>query len=309
MDWKNYHPLNVIYSYLQELETQYPSICTVSAIGRTAEGRDVMMLKISNSNTRNTGVWLDGAIHAREWISACVVMYIGEQIAKNFDTMPANITNKDWYLVPVVNPDGYVYTHLNDRMWRKNRARLGTNVVGVDLNRNFGYKWGGVENSSGDPYHNNFRGFDSFSEPESAAVKDVILYSTTRFKIFLTFHAYSEVITFPWCYTSDPCPDYVNLLEGGTIMAKAIYETSGRMYKVGNFKDLMYPASGTSIDWSYGVARIPFSYLIELRSKDYKFLLPKERILECCEEIWNGVKALTVHVDKKKCLNCVIIQN
>lgn len=80
------------------------------------------------------------------------------------------------------------------------------------------------------------------------------------------------------------------------------------MYKVGNFNDLMYPASGTSIDWSYGIARIPFSYLIELRSKEHKFLLPKEQILQCCTEVWNGVKALAEHVDKKKCLNCVAIK-
>lgn len=51
-------------------------------------------------------------------------------------------------------------------------------------------------------------------------LQDFILYSGTPFKIFLTFHAYSEVITFPWCFTADPCADYVNLLEGATTMAK-----------------------------------------------------------------------------------------
>lgn len=52
------------------------------------------------------------------------------------------------------------------------------------------------------------------------SLQDIILYSGTPFKIFLSFHAYSEVISFPWCYSADPCPDYVNLLEGGTAMAK-----------------------------------------------------------------------------------------
>ncbi|KPJ18701.1 Carboxypeptidase B [Papilio machaon] len=306
MDWTDYHPLNVIYKYLVDLEAQCPSTCTLSVIGTSVEGRDIMLLKISNSNASNTGVWLDGTIHAREWISASVVLYIGEQLAKNFDSMPTSITNKDWYLVPIVNPDGYVYTHTSDRMWRKNRARLGSTVVGVDLNRNFGVRWGvsGTEFSSGDPNHNNFRGPSAFSEPEAGAIKDFILYSSIPFKIFLTFHSYSEVITFPWCFTTDPCPDYVYLLEGATVMSKAIYDTSGRLYKVGNFRDLMYPASGTSIDWSYGIARIPYSYLVELRSKEHKFALPKKQIIECCEEIWNGVKALAEHVDKKKCLNC-----
>lgn len=41
------------------------------------------------------------------------------------------------YFLPVVNPDGYEYTHTIDRLWRKNRKGSGT-CSGVDLNRNFG---------------------------------------------------------------------------------------------------------------------------------------------------------------------------
>ncbi|KAJ0174574.1 hypothetical protein K1T71_009682 [Dendrolimus kikuchii] len=307
MDWKDFYPLETINKFLDSLEKHFPSICTVSVMGTSVEGRDIKLLKISNSDASNTAVWLDGAIHAREWISTAVVTYIADHIAKHFDTLSTSITNKDWYLVPVVNPDGYHHSHAVDRMWRKNRARFGNTITGVDLNRNFGNNWGrsgGNEFSSGDPNHINYRGFEPFSEPESAAIKDLILYSGTPFKIFLTFHAYSEVISFPWCYTADPCPDYVNLLEGGTVMAKAIYDTNGRMYKVGNFKDIMYYASGTSIDWSYGTARIPFSYLVELRSKQDKFVLPKDQIEDTCKEALNGVKALAEFVDKKKCLNC-----
>lgn len=81
------------------------------------------------------------------------------------------------------------------------------------------------------------------------------------------------------------------------------------MYKVGNFKDLMYAAAGTSIDWSYGTARIPFSYLIELRSREHKFVLPRDEILDCCKEVFNGVRALADFVDKKNCLNCNIFFN
>ncbi|XP_026495722.1 carboxypeptidase B-like [Vanessa tameamea] len=311
LDWKDFYPLNVIYNFMDNLEIQYPSSCSVTSIGQSVEGRDIKMLKISNSNAGNSGVWIDGGIHSREWITVSVVTYIADQFARNLDNLPENITNKDWYFLPVVNPDGYHYSHTNERMWRKNRARVGNSIFGVDLNRNFGYYWGrgGVDSSSEDPSHLNFRGSEPFSEPETAAIKDFILYSSTRFKIFLTFHAYSEVISFPWCFTADPCADYVNLLEGGTTMSKAIYNVNGRMYKVGNFKDLMYFATGTSIDWSYGSARIPFSYLIELRSRQHKFLLPKEEILDCCKEIIQGVKALAEFVDKKKCLNCSLFYN
>ncbi|XP_022823021.1 carboxypeptidase B-like isoform X1 [Spodoptera litura] len=309
LDWRDFYPLHVVYAFLNDLEKAFPSTCTVSVIGRSVEGRDIKMLKISNSDANNTGIWLDGATHAREWISTAVVTYIADYLARNFDTLSVNYTSKDWYFVPVVNPDGYQHSHTVDRMWRKNRATFGNVISGVDLNRNFGYFWGrgGIEHSSGDPNHLNYRGPEPFSEPETTAIKDIILYSGTPFKIFLSFHACSEAISFPWCHTADPCPDYVNLLEGGTAMAKAIFETTGRMYKVGNFKDIMYYASGTSIDWSYGTARIPFSYLVELRSKQDRFTLPREEIIICCKEILNGVKALVEFSDKKKCLNCSVI--
>lgn len=61
----------------------------------------------------------------------------------------------------------------------------------------------------------------------------------------------------------------------------------------------MYYASGTSTDWAYAVANIPFSYMIELRSKQHRFLLPKEEITSTAVEVLNGVKRLMDFVDKK----------
>ncbi|XP_041982243.1 carboxypeptidase B-like [Aricia agestis] len=301
MDWKDFHSLTVIYNAMETLEAKYPSICTVSNIGKSVEGRDIKMLRITNSDTRNKAVWLDGGIHAREWIAVSVVAYIAHQFATNYSALPEYVTNKDWYFVPVVNPDGYHYTHTSDRLWRKNRARVENTPCGVDLNRNFGYGWGKTKNDAyEDPNHINYQGSEAFSEPETKAIREVILNSNIRFKIFLTFHAYSEVISFPWCNSTEPCPDYVDLLEGATVMAKAVYDTHKRVYKVGNFRNIMYYATGTSIDWSYGSAKIPFSYLFELRSKHHKFLLSKEEILPCCEEALSGVKALAKFVEQKK---------
>lgn len=81
-------------------------------------------------------------------------------------------------------------------------------------------------------------------------------------------------------------------------MFQAIHETSGKTYKVGNTKDLTYYACGTSIDWSYSIAKIPYSYMLELRSKQHRFRLPKDQIIENCKEIWNAVKNLMDYVDE-----------
>ncbi|CAH4035459.1 unnamed protein product [Pieris brassicae] len=300
MDWHTFHRLDVIYEFMENLAKEYPYLCTVMIIGKSVEGRDLKLLKISNGDSSNPGVWLDGSIHPREWISAAVVTYIANQLVRNFQIQSESVRNKDWYILPVMNPDGYEYTHTYDRMWRKNRARYGE-CVGVDLNRNFSYGWGekGEEGSSDDPGNIFFRGSKAFSEPETSAVKRLIVESPTTFKVFLSFHSYGEVIIFPWGYIGDPCPDYIELLEGGTAMAKAIFETSGHTYKVGSTKDLMYYAAGNSIDWSYGVANIPYSYMVELRGKQYRFLLPREEIIPTAREAMSGVLRLMDFVDKR----------
>lgn len=54
------------------------------------------MLKISNSNADNSGVWLDACIHSREWITVAVITYIADVIVKNFHTLSSAVTSKDW---------------------------------------------------------------------------------------------------------------------------------------------------------------------------------------------------------------------
>ncbi|XP_068617828.1 carboxypeptidase B-like [Battus philenor] len=299
MDWKNYHRLNVIYEFMDSLAEENPSLCTVCTIGRSAEGRDIRLLKISNGGCNNVGVWMDAAIHPREWISTAVLTYFANELVENFNGQPEFITNKDWYILPVVNPDGYEYTHTHDRMWRKNRARYGQ-CYGVDLNRNFSYGWGerNEEGSSEDPGNIFYRGPEPFSEPETTAIRATICGNDRKFKVFLSFHSYGEVIIFPWGYTGDPCPDYVQMLEAGTVMAKAIQAASGHTYKVGSTKDLMYYAAGTSTDWSYAVANIPYSYMIELRGKRHRFLLPKEEIICTAIEVLCGVTKLMEYIDR-----------
>ena len=42
-------------------------------------------------------------------------------------------------IVPVVNPDGYLFSWSSERYWHKNRRPNNPSDFGVDLNRNWGY--------------------------------------------------------------------------------------------------------------------------------------------------------------------------
>lgn len=105
------------------------------------------------------------------------------------------------YIQPLVNPDGYEYSHRVDRYWRKNRSLPpGSSICkGVDLNRNFGFKWGGL-GTSANPCAQTYRGPHAFSEPESEAQRQFFAQTKERFRAFLTFHSYGQYILYPWGY-------------------------------------------------------------------------------------------------------------
>lgn len=156
--------------------------------------------RVSNGNAGNKAIWIDGGIHAREWVSPASVTYTLNDLVSNWSEHPEYIRNITWYIQPSVNPDGYEFSHLKQRLWRKNRGKSTSHsCIGVDLNRNFGYKWGGV-GTSPNPCSEIYRGENAFSEPESLAQKKFI--ETTHAKetiyAFLSFHSYGQYILHSW---------------------------------------------------------------------------------------------------------------
>lgn len=136
------------------------------------------VLRISNGKPNLPAIWIDGGIHAREWISPAVVTYLIDYLVENSENLEA-----DFYILPVINPDGYEYTFVSDRLWRKNKRKAGhSGCFGVDLNRNFGYRWGG-KGTSNDICHEIFAGSGPFSEPETDAIRNFFDISSANFKV------------------------------------------------------------------------------------------------------------------------------
>jgi len=94
----------------------------------------------------------------------------------------------DWYIMPVMNPDGYEYSHTDDRMWRKTRSKSpNSSCVGADPNRNFGFKWNG-KGTSRDPCDSDYAGKRAFSEPEMLAVSKFLLAKADQLQVKPTLH-------------------------------------------------------------------------------------------------------------------------
>ena len=67
----------------------------------------------------------------------------------------------------------------------------------------------------------------------------------------------------------------------------AIFNVHGKLYDVGCASCILYTCSGTSMDWAYGVAGIPYVYSIELRDTGgHGFILPPSEIIPTAEETW-----------------------
>jgi carboxypeptidase A4 len=65
-------------------------------------GGTTQVLRISKGVDNAPALWIDGGIHAREWISPAVVTYLIDYLVEHSEQLEA-----DYYVLPVVNPDGY----------------------------------------------------------------------------------------------------------------------------------------------------------------------------------------------------------
>ncbi|EYC02581.1 hypothetical protein Y032_0099g3191 [Ancylostoma ceylanicum] len=307
--YDKYNTLEDIHGEMMRLRKEKPGMISLIDIGETHENRTLLVIKISGQKPvmgKKASMWIDAGIHAREWIAPATAMYIVHELVHGYDSNPAIqriLDHVDFYILPVMNPDGYEYSRLKNRMWRKNRRpatcrRQHFHTVccgGVDLNRNFDWFWAST-GSSTDPCHETYHGPDAFSEPETQAVRDYL--QANRPEAFITLHSYSQMWLIPYGHRKRSYPqDYHTALRPLADRAtKALYDLYGTKYQVGTGADLMYEASGGSHDWAKGTLKVSYAYLIELRPKNtalgYGFLLPEREIAATGLETFEAIKVV-----------------
>ena len=87
------------------------SLFKLFSIGKSFEGREIYGVKISTGGSKEKPVVLiDAGIHAREWIAPSTAMYTIRRFARNETKDIEILNNVDFYIIPVLNPDGYQFT-------------------------------------------------------------------------------------------------------------------------------------------------------------------------------------------------------
>ncbi|XP_075149910.1 zinc carboxypeptidase-like [Haematobia irritans] len=297
MSWTQYHELGNIYAWLDKLFIKNMFKVTPYIIGITYEGRPIKAVKIS-AKKGNKAIFIESNIHAIEWISSATTSCFIDNLLKAKDErMKYLLMNYDWIYVPVLNPDGFVYSHKGERLWRKNRKPTGfTNssgiCYGVDMNRNFDFMWQTAGWNLDVPCDHWYAGAKAATEPEVKALQNFVnRFKDGYIRMYLAFHSYGNWVLLPYGHSnSEFPPNYEQMLRIGDAFAQGAVKRFGTVFKAGASGILNYPVSGSSKDWAYGVKKIPFTATIELRDKgEFGFFLPAEQILDVCAEITDGL--------------------
>ncbi len=270
-----YHTYDEMTALLHSLAANHSDIMSLTSIGKTYEDRDLWMVKLSdnvNQEENEPGILFMGAHHGNEKPGFEVLLYfivfMLDNYENNTDGIREVINTTQIYILPMVNPDG---VETNTRKNREpNHGSFGLNSqetsIGVDLNRNYGYRWFFLyvfprKYLGATDYHDTsdvYRGERPFCEVETKAIKQFV--ETHTVSLAITYHTYGELVLYPWGYTTIPAKDKPLFVSIGENITRI------NNYTLSQSIDL-YPTLGDACDWLYGEQGI-LAYTIEL-GKNY----------------------------------------
>uniref|UniRef100_A0A914CE10 Peptidase M14 carboxypeptidase A domain-containing protein n=2 Tax=Acrobeloides nanus TaxID=290746 RepID=A0A914CE10_9BILA len=295
-----YHNLDEIYAYINSVASLNSNISKLIQIGTTFEKRQILGLRVRPSgdwSKKLPSIVVHGLIHSREWITGAAVLDLIDKIVVK-KTFQQTMSKLEFYFIPVLNPDGYVYTWNTDRLWRKTRSGPTGNFqcFGTDANRNFGFKWQGPFSSS-NPCAEDFRGIAPFSEIEIRSLAKFLHSISSSLRGYFDLHAYGKHFVYPFAYTRlVEAPEAEKMSKLARLAVSRINNLpSGQSapFSVGSVARSIYNANGATIDYVKAVLNVTYTYALELGPSQHAgvngFLLPQSRISEALLESSTGL--------------------
>jgi hypothetical protein len=271
-----YLDYNDFKNITSQLAADFGDILKIETLTTTQGGQIIPVFKLE-SNPTNKAVLFTGMHHAREPASfnmnLYILFYILHRIEHGYQAMNDLLATVNVYFIPMINVDGFIQ---NNKMYMKegnfNNAKVRKNFrngtefedcrsrsYGVDLNRNYGYKWGyDNEGSSDDVCADSYRGPSAFSEKETSGIRDFI-DKHSNIKIAYNYHAYGNMMIMPFSFVDDYEKEFMNGFRDEYEAYKAILADSGlpRDVLYGNAMETVgYSGNGEASDWMLAEKRI-----------------------------------------------------
>jgi hypothetical protein len=270
-----YHTYQEVVDETAAIAAANPAIVRRDVIGTSYQGRTIYALKISdnvNIDEAEPEVLFTANQHAREHLTVEMAIYLLKELTEKYAT-DARIKNivdsREIWIVPTVNPDGAEFDVATGSyaLWRKNRQpNAGSSAIGTDLNRNWSWQWGCCGGSSGTTSSETYRGPAAFSAKETQVVRDFVasrrIGGIQQIKTGIDFHTYSELILWPYGYTTADTATGMTLDQRNTFAALGQNMAATNGYTPEQASDL-YIADGAIDDWLWGAQGI-FGYTFEM---------------------------------------------
>jgi predicted deacylase len=217
---EGYRDFDAVQAWLKAKVEAQPQLASLVEYGASAGKRPLRALRVHAENGRaeKPALLLTAATHGDELITTEVLMNLVDELLKNYGQDPRftrMVDDHDLYFVPVVNADGFAERDRYD--------------YGQDPNRSY-------------PYPN-----DPARAP-TASIKAIMkFFEEKKFAGSIDFHAYGEMVMYPWAYTYDPiAADAEAKLDG---LTSRMAETNE--YAHGPIAKVIYVAPGSSCDYYF----------------------------------------------------------
>jgi len=249
-----------IQAALQQIHSDHPGITRLFAVGTTFEGRDIHGIEISDqpgASEDEAALLFNGQHHPREVATSHVALDVANTLTDGYGTdatLTGWVTDFKTVVVPMVNPDGTQHVFDVDALWRKNRQTYPGGCLGVDLNRNYPYRWGPAGcGFLGSCATSTYPGPNAASELETQAM--IALAEAWDFTLAVSYHAFGRFIDYPYaCSTgagAELMPEHVVVDEIMNGMADAI-DAVDSVPRYGVFSPASAgPLSGDDTSWYY----------------------------------------------------------
>lgn len=257
-----YHTYEELTDRIAALAAAHPGLARREVLGESREGRPIEALVLGRGQAAPL---FDGGHHPNEVEGVESVLFTAEFLLHDYAT---NATVRSWldtretWLVPLVNPDGYV-------------AQTRANAAGVNLNRNYDIAWchpaaynscppgpltDALQGAGQDPPE--YAGGEPFSEPESRAIRDLVLRLGGRLAFYLTHHTDLHCIFAPWVAPDAGAPfpipaEHQAVFDAVYAWTEANTEFGAGDAAWGTGECVAYNHGGGSMDWVYAEAGVP----------------------------------------------------
>ncbi len=251
-----FHTYSESVAFMDSLKVRFPTLVSAGfSIGTTFQGRTIWAYRLSDNadvDESEPEVLIDGTHHAREIMAAEFPIMFAEYLLTHYATDPSIkwlVDNRELYLVPIVNPDGFVYNENTNPtgggMWRKNRSTQAGGQIGVDLNRNYPNHWG-YDDVGSSPLASDitYRGPSAGSELEVQAMINFVNHH--QIITHDSVHTYSGLTLYPWGYVATPSADDAIFSR----IAAEMVRYNG--YTPGQPGNVLYTVNGGVFDTFYG---------------------------------------------------------